>query len=213
MGEKNVEALVDAGLVGDLADIYTLTKEQLLGLERFAEISAGKLVDAIADKKQPPLERFIFGLGIRHVGVQTAIDLIDSFGSLDKLVAATIDQLQAVDGIGEVVAESILAWFADEDNIALLDKFEKLGVKPYYEEKSGKLAGQSFVITGSLQNMSRDEAADKIRSLGGTFQSAVAKDTTYLVAGGKVGASKLAKAKKYGTKIIDEQKLKELIGE
>ncbi len=222
LGEKNVEALVDAGLVGDLADIYTLTKEQLLGLERFAEISAGKLVDAIADKKQPPLERFIFGLGIRHVGIQTAIDLAAHFdkglslnreNNLQFLQNATIDQLQAVDGIGEVVAESILAWFADEDNIALLDKFEKLGVKPYYEEKSGKLAGQSFVITGSLQNMSRDEAADKIRSLGGTFQSAVAKDTTYLVAGGKVGASKLAKAKKYGTKIIDEQKLKELIGE
>ena len=118
-----------------------------------------------------------------------------------------------VDGIGEVVAESILAWFADEDNIALLDKFEKLGIRPYYEEKSGKLAGQSFVITGSLQNMSRDEAADKIRTLGGTFQSAVGKDTTYLVAGGKVGASKLAKAQKYGTEIINEQRLKELIGE
>ena len=222
LGEKNVEALVDAGLVGDLADIYTLTKEQLLGLERFAEISAGKLVDAIADKKHPSLERFIFGLGIRHVGVQTAIDLVahlDKGSSLNRgdnlqlLQNATIDQLQAIDGIGEVVAESILAWFADEDNIALLDKFEKLGIRPYYEEKSGKLAGQSFVITGSLQNMSRDEAADKIRTLGGTFQSAVGKDTTYLVAGGKVGASKLAKAQKYGTEIINEQRLKELIGE
>ena len=222
LGEKNVEALVDAGLVGDLADIYTLTKEQLLGLERFAEISAGKLVDAIADKKQPPLERFIFGLGIRHVGVQTAIDLVTHFDkgsslnredNLQFLQNATIDQLQAVDGIGEVVAESILAWFADEDNIALLDKFEKLGVRPFYEEKSGKLAGQSFVITGSLQNMSRDEAAEKIRAQGGTFQPTVAKDTTYLVAGGKVGASKLAKAQKYGTEIINEQRLKELIGE
>ena len=204
LGEKNVEALVDAELVRDLADIYTLAKEQLLTLERFADISAQKLIDAIAAKKQPPLERFVYGLGIRHVGAQTAIDLVNHFESLDKLAQAGIDELQSVDGVGVVVAESIMAWFADEDNAALLEKLTLLGVTPIYKAKRGELAGKSFVITGTLQSMSRDQAAEKIRALGGTFQTSVGKDTTYLVAGGKVGASKLAKAERYGTKVIDE---------
>lgn len=211
LGEKNVEALVEAGLVNDLADIYRLTKDDLLQLERFAEISAQKLIDAIAAKKQPALERFLFGLGIRHVGAQTAIDLANKFESIEKLMVATIDELCEVDGVGEIVAESIMAWFADEDNVWLLKKFADLGVMPQFTKKSGSLAGQSFVITGTLQSMGRDAAAEKIRNLGGTFQTAVAKDTTYLVAGGKVGASKLKKAEQYGTKIIDEQTLLELI--
>ncbi len=213
LGEKNVVALVDAGLVKDLADIYTLTKSQLLQLDRFGEISAQKLVDAIAAKSRPPLERFVYGLGIRHVGTQTAIDLVAAFESLERLTYATIDQLRAVDGIGEVVAESVAAWFADDDNIALLAKFRKLGVDPQYQKKTGGLAGKNFVVTGSLESMSRDEAAEKIRAQGGTFQSSVGKDTTYLVAGGKVGASKLSKAEKYGTKIITEQELLNLIGQ
>ena len=204
LGEKNVVALVNSGLVKDLADIYTITKKQLLELDRFADISAGKLIDAIADKRTPLLERFIYGLGIRHVGTQTAIDLVNAFGSLDRLQTATIDQLRDVDGIGETVAESIAAWFADPDNEALLAKFESLGVKPVFEKKTGKFAGQNFVVTGTLESMSRDEAADKIRELGGTFQSAVAKDTNYLVTGGKVGGSKLKKAEAYGTTIVNE---------
>ena len=211
LGEKNVEALVEAGLVNDLADIYRLTKDDLLQLERFAEISAQKLIDAIAAKKQPALERFLFGLGIRHVGAQTAIDLANKFESIERLMVATIDELREVDGVGEIVAESIVAWFADEDNVTLLKKFADLGVTPQFSQKSDRLAGQSFVITGTLQSMGRDAAAERIRNLGGTFQTAVAKDTTYLVAGGKVGASKLKKAEQYGTKIIDEQTLLELI--
>ena len=211
LGEKNVEALVDAGLVRDLADIYLLKKKQLLALERFAEISAQKLIDAIASKKRPTLERFLFGLGIRHVGAQTAIDLANKFESIEKLMVATIDELREVDGVGEIVAESVVAWFADEDNMKLLQKFADLGVAPQFNKKSGRLVGQSFVITGTLQSMGRDAAADKIRELGGTFQTAVAKDTTYLVAGGKVGASKLKKAEQYGTKIIDEQEFLAII--
>lgn len=213
LGEKNVEALVDAELVRDLADIYTLAKEQLLTLERFADISAQKLIDAIAAKKQPPLERFVYGLGIRHVGAQTAIDLVNHFESLDKLAQAGIDELQSVDGVGVVVAESIMAWFADEDNAVLLEKFTLLGVTPIYKAKRGELAGKSFVITGTLQSMSRDQAAEKIRALGGTFQTSVGKDTTYLVAGGKVGASKLARAEKYGTKVIDEAVFMKIVKE
>ena len=207
LGEKNVIALVDAGLVKDVADIYTLTIDDLLQLDRFADTSARKLVDAIQKNKNPPLEKFILALGVRHVGAQTAIDLANKFQSVEGLKNATIGELERVDGVGKVVAESLVAWFADEDNLKLLDKFNSLNVKPFYEKKSGKLTGQSFVITGSLESMGRDEAAEKIRSLGGTFQSTVAKDTTYLVVGGKVGASKLKRAQEYGTKVIDEAQL------
>lgn len=211
LGERNVIVVVDAGYVKDLADIYCLTREDLLKLDRFAEVSAQKLIDAIAAKKQPPLERFVYGLGIRHIGVQTAIDLVERFGSLDRLVHATIDELEAVDGVGKVVAESVAAWFADDDNLELLEKFTRLGVQPHFEKKIGKLTGMNFVVTGTLESMGRDEAAEKIRAHGGTFQSAMAKDTTYLVAGGKVGASKLKKAEQYGTKIITEEELLQLM--
>ena len=207
LGEKNVIALVDGGLVKDLADIYTITADQLLKINRFAEISANKLVAAIADKKTPPVERFVYGLGIRHVGVQTAIDLVNTLGSLTALQNATIDQLQSVDGVGEVVAESIVAWFADPDNEALLEKFDKLGVKPIFKNKSDRLKGKSFVVTGTLNTMSRDVVADRIRDLGGIFQTAIAQDTTYLVVGEKVGASKLEKAQKYNIKVINEKQL------
>ena len=207
LGEKNVTALIDAGLVKDLADIYTLTKNQLLELERFADISATKLIDAIAKKKRPPLEKFILGLGIRHVGAQTAIDLANNFQSIDALSMATLEELEQIAGIGKVVAESIVAWFADEDNLRLIEKFNEVGVHPFFQVRSGALLGKNFVITGSLETMSRDEAADKIRAHGGGFQSSVAKDTTFLVAGGKVGASKLKKAESYGTKVITEAEL------
>lgn len=211
LGEKNVVALVDGGLVCDLADIFLVKKEQLLKLDRFAEVSANKLINAIAEKKNPPLERFIYGLGIRHVGTQTAIDLVNAFGSLQSLKNATIEQLREVEGVGEIVAESIVAWFADPDNEGLLEKFENIGVKPFYKKKTGKLVGMNFVITGTLEEMSRDIAADKIRELGGTFQTAIAKDTSYLVAGKNVGASKLKKAKEYGTTVINESEFKEMI--
>lgn len=213
LGEKNVVALVEANLVRDLADIYTLTYEQVIQLDRFAEISTNNLIQAIAKVKAPPLPRFIFGLGIRHVGSQTAIDLAERFGSLDALATATLDDLLAVDGIGAVVAESVLAWFADPDNQALLDKFKELGVEPHYESHAtGPLHGKNFVVTGTLETMGRDLAADKIRQLGGTFQSALGKDTTYLVVGKNVGASKLAKAEKYGTEQISEDDLVKMLG-
>ena len=211
LGEKNVVALVDAGLVNDLADIYTLTTQQLLELDRFAKISAEKLIGAIDAKRTPLLERFVYGLGIRHVGTQTSLDLVTRFESLDRLQRATLDQLLDVDGIGKVVAESVAAWFAEPDNVQLLEKFAELGVRPVYRKKTGSLLNKHFVVTGSLTDLSRDEAADAIRSRGGIFQSSVAKDTDYLVAGGKVGASKLAKAQAYGTKIIDETEFLKLL--
>lgn len=212
LGEKNVAALIDAGLVHDIADIYTLTKAQIIELDRFAEVSAANLVKAIAAAKTPTLPRFIYGLGIRHAGTQTAIDLAETFGSLEKLAQATLDAIIAIDGVGEVVAESVLAWFADEDNQQLLEKFKVLGVKPVYESRAkGRLHGQSFVVTGTLETMGRDIAGERIRALGGTFQSSVGKDTTYLVVGANVGASKLKKAEKFGTKQISETDLIKLL--
>ena len=213
LGEKNVATLVTAGLVNDIADIYGLKKEQILALDRFAELSTNNLIEAIAAAKTPLLPRFIFGLGIRHVGSQTAIDLAETFGSLEKLAHATYDEVLAIDGVGQVVAESIIAWFADDDNQVLLKKFDQLGVHPVYTSRAkGPLHGKSFVITGSLETMGRDIAAEKIRALGGTFQSSVGKDTDYLVVGANVGASKLTKAEKLGVNQITEQKLLKMLG-
>ena len=212
LGEKNVALLVDAGLVSDFADIYTITIEQLLELERFATISAQKLVNAISVKKQPPLERFVYALGIRHVGAQTAIDLSERYKSLDNLGTATYQDLKGINGVGEIVAESVVAWFASEDNQELLAKFRRLGVWPQKSSRtSGRLSGKSFVITGSLESMGRDLAAEKVRALGGTFQSAVAKGTTYLVMGAKAGQSKANKAEKLGTQVISEDEFLEML--
>lgn len=212
LGEKNVQALIDAGLVKDLADIYSLTIDDILPLERFAELSAQNLLTAIDASKQPPLERFIYGLGIRHVGAQTAIDLAKAYKRLDSLGTADFASLQAIDGVGDKVAESIVLWFDDEDNQALLAKFRNLGVWPKdYRVKRGTLSDKKFVITGTLESMSRDEAADKIISRGGSFQSSLGKDTDYLITGKNVGATKRAKAEKYGTKIITEPEFKEML--
>ena len=208
LGEKNVQALINAKLIDNSADIYKLSKEQILSLERFADISAENLVQAIASKKNPPLHRFIYGLGIRHVGEQTAVDLANKFKKLERISSSTLDELLSIEGVGEVVAESIVAWFADRDNQKLLEKFKQYGVQPQEVKKAdGRLNGKSFVITGGLELMSRDAAAERIRSLGGTFQSSVGKDTNYLVVGINVGASKLKKAKALGTKQISEKDL------
>lgn len=213
LGEKNVELLVSSNLVEDIADIYRIKKEDLLNLDRFAELSASNLINAISNKKNPELDKFIYALGIRHVGSQTAIDLAGHFGSMDKLANATLDELQTVNGVGDIVAESIVAWFSDEDNLALLKKLTELGVKSQnYKAVTGKLTGMSFVITGTLETMGRDLAAEKIRQFGGVFQSAVAKGTTYLVMGKNAGASKAEKATKLGTKVISENELLEMLG-
>jgi len=211
LGEKNVEALVDTGLVNDIADIYSLKKEQILEVDRFAELSAKNLLRAIEASKNPELPRFIFALGIRHVGQQTAQELARQFKRLDSLGTATLSQLQEVNGIGDIVAESVLLWFDDEENQQLLAKFRRLGVWPKDLKVSvGNLSGKKFVITGTLESMGRDLAAEKIRSLGGIFQSSLGKDTDYLVVGNSVGTSKLKKAKQYNTAQISEAELLKL---
>jgi DNA ligase (NAD+) len=214
MGEKNVLALLEAKMIQDAADLYTLTKGQLLTLDRFAEISATKLIKSIAEKKNPPLARFIYGLGIRQVGAQTAVDLANHFGSFEKLGKATVDELQQVEGVGQVVAESIVTWFATEANQQLLAKFANAGVVPQKVMRTGgPLEDKNFVVSGTLATLEREDAAEKIRALGGTFQSSVGKTTTYLVLGENPGASKIAKAEKLGTTILDEDGLLKLLGQ
>ena len=212
LGEKNVVALTEAGLVKDQADLYALTAEQLQNLDRFGDISAQKLVAGITAAKSPELARFIYALGIRHVGTQTAIDLAEAFGNLPKLAHATLAELEAVDRIGTVVAESILAWFADEDNEILLAKFDDYGVKPsFVSHAEGPLQGKVYVITGTLEMGSRDEIADKLRALGATVKDAVTKDTTAVIVGENPGGSKITKAGKLGIETIDESGLLNLI--
>ncbi len=205
LGEKNVIALIDAGLIKDQADIYNLAVSDVINLERFAKVSANKLVDAIQSKKRPSLSRFLYGLGIRHIGTQTAIDLSNQFRSLEAITETTIDQLNEVDGVGEVVSEAVVEWFSEPNNQELLSKFRALGVWPAeVKQVGGKLSGMSIVVTGSLESMSREVAAEKIRALGGEFQSSLGKTTNYLVVGANVGSSKLAKATKLGTRQISE---------
>lgn len=212
LGEKNVVLLLENNLVKNAADIYRLKEEDLLGLERFAELSATKLVKAISQKTRPDLHRFIYALGIRHVGAQTAVDLANKYQDFSNIKHATIDDLLAIDGVGDVVAESIVAWFEDPDNQKLIDDFESLGVKPKkITIEQSKITGKKFAVTGSLESMSRDEAAEKIRIKGAVFQSSVGKDTDFLVVGGNVGASKIDKAKKLGTAIVNEKEFLALI--
>ena len=211
LGERNAELLVSTGLVSDVADIYSLTVEAVSKLDHFAELSATKLVGEIQRKKAPPLDRFIYGLGIRHVGAKTANDIAKHFTGLEDFSDSTIGQLEAIPGIGQIVAESIQGWLSDESNIRLLDKFAQLGVHPVPVQTGGSLAGISFVITGAL-SVSRDELANRIRLRGGNFQTGVGKSTDYLVAGQRVGSSKLAKAKQLGVKVISEAQLMEMLG-
>ena len=212
LGEKNVVALVDAGLVRQLSDLYRLRASVVAKLERFGELSAVNLVTAIEASKRPTLAKFITAIGIRHVGAQTATALARKFKSLDKLVEATEDELLAVPDIGEVVAESILAWFSDEDNLKLLNDLRGLGVWPQNEaEGELPLAGKSYIVTGTLDSMGREEAEDKLRALGATVTSSVTRNTTALIVGEKPGKSKLEKAAKLGIATMDEPEFLNLI--
>ena len=213
LGAKNVQTLLDNKLIKDAADLYSLEAKSVASLERFAELSANNLIEAINNKRRPGLAKFLYALGIRHVGAQTAVDLANYFLSLEAVAKASVEELASVDGVGIVVAESIVSWFSDPLNQALLAKFfaNGLRVQSVEEATSGPLVGVGIVITGSLSALSREQAADRIRSLGGTFQTSVGQKTTYLVAGGSVGASKLEKAEKLGTKVIDEAAFLKLI--
>ncbi|MDO4978674.1 MAG: NAD-dependent DNA ligase LigA [Candidatus Saccharibacteria bacterium] len=212
LGEKNVVALVDSGLVKSIADLYRLEVGKVSQLERFADLSAKNLVEAIQNTKTASLAKFITALGIRHVGAQTAVSLADNFKSLENLRVATKEQLLDIPDIGEIVAESILAYFADEDNLKQLDELKELGVNPTYEDKSDlPLVGKSYIISGTLSNMGREEAEDLLRSKGATVTSSVTKNTTALICGDKPGKGKTDKAEKLGIPMITEADFIKLI--
>ena len=214
LGEKNVAALIDANLVKSLSDLYRLKPEKVAQLERFAELSAQNLVAAIQASKTPPLHKFIAALGIRHVGIQTAMTLAKAFPSIDDLATATAEDLQKLPDIGKIVAESILAYFADEDNLKLLAELKELGVEPVAEDTANlPLSGNSYIVTGTLESMGREAAEDRLRELGATVTGSVTKTTTALIAGAKPGKGKTDKAAKLGIPTIDEAAFLELIGQ
>lgn len=214
LGEKNVKLLIKAGLVKSIPDLYRLKAEKVAQLGRFARLSAKKIVDAIQASKTPPLNKFITALGIRHVGAQTATTLANNFGSIEALSQASEEDLQKLPDVGQIVAESIVAYFADEDNLKMLAELRDLGVQPQHTDQSDlPLVGQSYIVSGTLSDLDREAAEDKLRSLGATVTSSVTKKTTALIVGKKPGKSKLDKAKALDIPILDEAGFFALIGE
>jgi len=216
VGEKLCQALFEAGLVKDAADLYYLTEEQLLGLERMADKSVSNVLSSIEISKARPLARVIFALGILHVGEQYAELLAEQFHSIDQLAEASQEELSALPSIGPKIAESIVAFFRQKGNRQIIDKLRKAGVKlereKVEETKPEKLplAGLEFVLTGKLESFSRSEAETKIKALGGKAGSDVTRKTSYVVVGADPG-SKLAKAEKLGTKTINEAEFLKLL--
>ena len=215
LGEKTVAQLVDKAYVKDLSDLYRLSNDQLLSLDGFAEKSATQLLSAIAHSKTPSLERFLFGLGIHHVGHHVAQILASQFGSLETLLAATQEELLEIYDIGPEIAQSVVHFFAEPRNVAVLENMKALGVnvQAVPRETSGRAAplkGKSFVFTGGLDSLSRQEAAQRLKAFGGRVTSSVSKHTAYVVVG-KAPGSKLAEAKRLGVAVLDEAGLLELI--
>jgi len=213
LGDKIVAQLVDTKLIRDPADIYFLEKEKLLTLERMAEKSANNLLAAIERSKAPPLEKFIYALGIRHVGEHMARVLASSFTTIDRLMAATEEDLLAIRDIGPEVASSITRFFSEESNRKVIEKFRKAGIKPFGKNrpKDTRLAGRSFVFTGTLSELTRNEAREIVESLGASVTDSVTKTTDYVVVGDSPG-SKIEKARASGIKIIDEKEFLKLAG-
>jgi len=212
MGKKIVEQLITEGIIKNPADIFTLTKGDLEPLERFAEKSAENLIEAIDNSKEISLARFLFALGIHHVGEESTIDLAKEYGSLEKLSKATVEELQDLSDIGPQVAKSIVEYFGDEGNKKYLEELlNNIKIKEIKENKiSNKLEDKTFVLTGGLTKLTRDEAKDKIRELGGKISTSVSKKTDYVVVGEKPG-SKFEKAKKLGVKILNQEELLKLL--
>ena len=201
-----VTQLVTSGLIADPADLFFLTKEQLLGLERMADKSASNLIAAIERSKTPSLDRLIYALGIRHVGEQTAKRLAATYGTLAALVAATQEELEKIRDIGPEVAASIAGFFREPANLRVIEKLSRAGLvaREVSRPQAAPLAGKSFVFTGTLSGMSRGEAKALVESLGGSVTSTITKTTDYVVAGDAAG-SKLDKARRDGIDILDEE--------
>ena len=214
VGPKIIDQLMDVGLIRDAADLFNLKKEDLLNLERFAEKSAQNTIDAIQSKKKISLDKFIYSLGIDHVGEETSILLVKQVKSKLKISELIyffknfrLEELQNIPDIGPVVAKSVYDWFQKAYNVKLLEKFDKAGIEIQVEKitkESTRLKGKTFVLTGSLESMTRERAKERVRELGGNISSSVSKETDYMVAGSEPG-SKYDKAKKLGIKVISEK--------
>ncbi|MEA3310804.1 MAG: NAD-dependent DNA ligase LigA, partial [candidate division WOR-3 bacterium] len=213
MGEKLIIQLVDEGLVKSIADIYDLTREELIALERMGAKSADNLLKGIEGSKHRPFERILFGLGIRFVGATGARALVSRFKDIDELMDADIDELSEIEGIGPVTAQSIRDFFDNLRNLELIERLRKAGVNfstETIEEINQTLSGLSFVFTGGLEKMSREEAGQEVLKRGGKVSSSVSKKTDYVVAGADPG-SKFEKASTLGVKIISEQEFRKLL--
>ncbi len=214
MGESLVSQLIDRGLAKNVAEIYDLTKKDLLSLERFADKSAQNILDEIENSKKLPLERVIYGLGIRMVGERTAQFLAEHFGSMEELEQAGVEELQNVNEVGPRIAESIVEFFSIPANRKLVDRLGEAGLafKGKKKERGTKLRGKTFVLTGTLAKHTRDEAKKMIEDAGGKVTGSVSKKTDYVVAGADAG-SKLDKAKELGVAVIDEKEMEKLAGQ
>ena len=213
LGPKAINALLDNGLIADAADIFDLKEGDVSPLERFAEKSAENLIKSISAGREISLPKFITALGILHVGERTARALAERFGSVEKLREASVEELESVNDIGDVVAKSVYDWFRDEYNKRFLEKLlGRVKIKPFERRvsKPGKLTGKKFVLTGSLKSMTRDEAKEKIISLGGEVASSVSKNTDFVVAGSDPG-SKYERAKRLGVKVLNEKGFLDII--
>jgi DNA ligase (NAD+) len=213
IGPKILDRFQEEGLISDAADIFSLKADDIKGLERFGEKSADNIIESISQHKNVALSRFIYSLGILHVGEQTAEDLAQHFGSLDKLQDASLDEINFIENIGPVVAQSVYDYFQHKENLKFIQKLIRNGIKvqPYkLQATSYKLQGKIFVITGTLKSMSRDEAKAKIKSLGGKISESVSKLTSYVVVGNEPG-SKYGNATKLGVEVLDEKKFLNLL--
>lgn len=211
LGESTIDKLLDAGLVDNISDLYSLRKEDILKLEGFKDKSVENLLDSIERSKQQDLSRLIYGLGIRHVGKYASQILARKFTSIDELAKTSEEELKQIDGLGDKSAESIITFFATEENITLIKKLKDIGIKTKTEKKQNlKLHDKKFVFTGGLSTISRPDASDLIKQKGGIVASSVSKDIDYVILGDKAG-SKLDKAKKLNLKIIDEDEFKKLV--
>jgi len=213
LGDALIEQLVETGLVKNFADLYKLQKSQLIELERMAEKSAGNVIKAIEKSKTQPLWRLIAALGIRHIGSQSAQILAEYFGSLENLMAADVETLEAIDQIGPTMAESVYEYFRNPENQVVIDELLTAGVKPKQPrvKRTDKLAGKTIVVTGTLANFSRQQAEQAIRQAGGKASSSVSKKTDFVLAGREAG-SKLDKAQKLGVKVINEKEFLDMLG-
>ena len=216
VGEQLVRRLWNLELVRSLPDLYRLSKEQLLELDGFQEKSATNVINSIEESKSIPFRRVLFGLNIPEVGFVTAQNLVRHFGSVDGLIAATQEEIQECDGIGPDRAESIAEWFADEENRRLIEELRSLGLRFEAGEEDrppeGPLTGQTYVITGTLEDMSREQAATELEARGAKVTNSVSKKTTGLIVGEEPGASKLTKAQQTGVPLLTEADLKRLLG-